>query len=63
MEKSKKIYFENLPKATMQREINEYLMENGLTPMESLDWLKKNDIIALVINHNIETQTPLKSRT
>ena len=63
MEKSKKIYFENLPKATMQREINEYLMENGLTPFTALDRSNKSDLVGLVINCNIETRTPLKSRT
>lgn len=62
MEKSKKIYFENLPKATMQREINEYLMENGLTPFTALDRSNKSDLVGLVINWNIETRTPLKSR-
>ena len=59
MEKSKKIYFENLPKATMQREINEYLMENGLTPFTALDRSNKSDLVGLVINWNIETRTPL----
>ena len=63
MEKSKKIYFENLPKATMQREINEYLMENGVTPFTALDRSNKSDLVGLVINWNIETRTPLKSRT
>ena len=63
MEKSKKIYFENLPKAAMQREINEYLMENGLTPFTALDRSNKSDLVGLVINWNIETRTPLKSRT
>ena len=63
MEKSKKIYFENLPKATMQREIIEYLMENGLTPFTALDRSNKSDLVGLVINWNIETRTPLKSRT
>ena len=63
MEKSIKIYFENLPKATMQREINEYLMENGLTPFTALDRSNKSDLVGLVINWNIETRTPLKSRT
>ena len=63
MEKSKKIYFENLPKATMQREINEYLMENGLTPFTALDRSNKSDLVGLVINWNIESRTPLKSRT
>ena len=63
MEKSKKIYFENLPKATMQREINEYLMENGLTPFTALDRSNKSDLVGLVINWNIETRTHLKSRT
>ena len=63
MEKSKKIYFENLPNATMQREINEYLMENGLTPFTALDRSNKSDLVGLVINWNIETRTPLKSRT
>ena len=63
MEKSKKIYFESLPKATMQREINEYLMENGLTPFTALDRSNKSDLVGLVINWNIETRTPLKSRT
>ena len=62
MEKSKKIYFENLPKATMQREINEYLMENGLTPFTALDRSNKSDLVGLVINWNIETRTPLKSK-
>ena len=62
MEKSKKIYFENLPKATMQKEVNEYLMENGLTPFTALDRSNKSDIVAYVENHNIETRTPLKSR-
>ena len=37
MDKSKKVYFENLPKATMQREINDYLMGEGLTPFTALD--------------------------
>ena len=63
MEKANKIYFENLPKATMQREINEYLMENGLTPFTALDRSNKSDLVGLVINWNIETRTPLKSRT
>ena len=63
MDKEKKKYFESLFKSEMQKEVNQYLMEQGLTPMESLDWLKKNDIIAYVINHNIETRTPLKSRS
>jgi hypothetical protein len=59
MEKSKKIYFENLPKATMQREINEFLMANGLTPFTALDRSNKS---GLVMNWNIETKTPLKDR-
>ena len=62
MEKSKKIYFENLPKATMQREINDYLMGNGFTPFTALDRSNKSDIVSYVENHNIETRTPLKSR-
>ena len=62
MEKKLK-FFEDLPKATMQREINEYLMENGLTPFTALDRSNKSDLVGLVINWNIETRTPLKSRT
>ena len=47
MEKSKKIYFENLPKATMQREINEFLMSNGLSPFTALDRSNKSDLLDL----------------
>ena len=47
----------------MQRVINEYLMENGLTPFTALDRSNKSDLVGLVINWNIETRTPLKSRT
>ena len=45
MEKSKKIYFENLPKATMQREINDYLMGNGFTPL--LHWIGQINLTLL----------------
>ena len=62
MEKSKKIYFENLPKATMQREINSYLMEKGLTPFTAMDRANKSDLVSLAMNWNIETKTPLKDR-
>ena len=37
MAKEKIVYFENLPKATMQREINEFLMNEGLTPFTAFD--------------------------
>ena len=63
MEKSKKKYFADLPKITMMKEVNEYLMANGLTPFTALDRSNKSDIVAYVVNHNIETRTPLKSRT
>ena len=60
-ETSKK-YFEDLPKATMQGEINAYLMAKGFTPMVALDRANKSDIVAIVENWNIETETPLKNR-
>ena len=62
MEKSKKKYFADLPKITMMKEVNEYLMANGLTPFTALDRSNKSDLVGLVINWNIETRTPLKSR-
>ena len=62
MEKSKKKYFADLPKITMMKEVNEYLM-GQLTPFTALDRSNKSDIVAYVENHNIETRTPLKSRT
>ena len=62
MEKSKKKYFADLPKITMMKEVNEYLMGNGLTPFTALDRSNKSDIVSYVENHNIETRTPLKSR-
>ena len=61
MEKKLK-FFEDLPKATMQREINSYLMEKGLTPFTALDRSNKCDIVSYVMNHNIKTVTPLKDR-
>ena len=36
MEKSKKKYFADLPKITMMKEVNEYLMANGLTHLENI---------------------------
>ena len=62
MDKSKKVYFENLPKATMQREINDYLMGEGLPPFTALDRSNKSDLVGLVMNWNIQTKTPLKDR-
>ena len=62
MDKSKKVYFEILPKATMQREINDYLMGEGLTPFTALDRSNKSDLVGLVMNWNIQTKTPLKDR-
>ena len=62
MEKAKTVYFENLPKATMQREINEYLMGEALTPFTAFDRSNKSDLVALVMNWNIITKTPLKDR-
>ena len=62
MEKSKKKYFADFPKITMMKEVNEYLMANGLTPFTALDRSNKSDIVSYVENHNIETRTPLKSR-
>ena len=62
MEKAKTVYFENLPKATMQREINEYLMGEGLTPFTAFDRSNKSDLVALVMNWNIISNTPLKDR-
>ena len=45
----------------MQRkEVNEYLMSNGLSPFTALDRSNKSDIVAYVMNWNIETKTPLK---
>mgnify|MGYP004465748805 CR=1 FL=1 len=41
MEKKLK-FFEDLPKATMQREINSYLMEKGLTPFTAMDRANKS---------------------
>ena len=46
----------------MMKEVNEYLMANGLTPFTALDRSNKSDIVSYVENHNIETRTPLKSR-
>ena len=46
----------------MQREINEFLMSNGLSPFTALDRSNKSDLVALVMNWNIETKTPLKDR-
>ena len=60
MAKEKIVYFENLPKATMQREINEFLMNEGLTPFTAFDRSNKSDLVALVMNWNIQTKTPLK---
>tara|TARA_Y100000766_G_scaffold54972_1_gene44566 strand:- start:1348 stop:1542 length:195 start_codon:yes stop_codon:yes gene_type:complete len=62
LKKKEMKYFENLPKATMQREINEFLMAKGLTPFSALDRSNKSDLVALVMNWNIETKTPLKDR-
>ena len=62
MEKSKTKYFADLPKITMMKEVNEYLMANGLTPFTALDRSNKSDLVALVMNWNIETKTPLKDR-
>ena len=62
MEKSKKKYFADLPKITMMKEVNEYLMANGLTPFTALDRSNKSDLVGLVMNWNIETKTPLKDR-
>ena len=62
MEKSKKKYFADLPKITMMKEVNEYLMANGLTPFTALDRSNKSDIVSYVENHNIETSIPLKDR-
>jgi|TARA_B100000513_G_scaffold168693_1_gene84577 hypothetical protein len=61
MEKKLK-FFEDLPKATMQREINSYLMEKGLTPFTAMDRANKSDLVAMVMNWNIETSIPLKDR-
>ena len=44
MEKKLK-FFEDLPKATMQREINSYLMEKGLTPFTAMDRANKSDLV------------------
>ena len=60
--KSKTKYFEDLPKLTMMAEVNQYLMEKGLTPFTALDRSNKSDLVALVMNWNIETKTPLKDR-
>jgi len=62
MEKAKVKYFETLPKATMQKEINEFLMGEGLTPFTALDRSNKSDLVCLVLNWNIQTKTPLKAR-
>ena len=62
MEKSKTKYFADLPKITMMKEVNEYLMGQGLTPFTALDRSNKSDLVALVMNWNIETKTPLKDR-
>ena len=62
MEKSKKKYFADLPKITMMKEVNEYLMGQGLTPFTALDRSNKSDLVGLVMNWNIETKTPLKDR-
>ena len=60
--KSKTKYFEDLPKLTMMSEVNQYLMENGLTPFTAFDRSNKCDIVNYVMNHNIKTLTPLKDR-
>jgi|TARA_R100000353_G_C6452541_1_gene181675 hypothetical protein len=60
--KSKTKYFEDLPKLTMMAEVNQYLMEKGLTPFTALDRSNKCDIVSYVMNHNIKTVTPLKDR-
>ena len=62
MEKSKTKYFADLPKITMMKEVNEYLMGQGLTPFTALDRSNKSALVALVMNWNIETKTPLKDR-
>ena len=62
MEKSKTKYFADLPKITMMKEVNEYLMGQGLTPFTALDRSNKSDLVGLVMNWNIETKTPLKDR-
>lgn len=52
--------FEDLSKTAMQREINQYLMENGKTPFQAIDRANKDDIIAFVRDWNIQTNTKLK---
>jgi hypothetical protein len=37
-------------------------MAKGLTPFSALDRSNKSDLVALVMNWNIETETPLKDR-
>ena len=56
----KKKYLEDEFKTTIGKQINAYLMEKGRTPLENADWLKKDDLLNLVRNFNIETETPLK---
>ena len=46
----------------MMSEVNQYLMENGLTPFTAFDRSNKCDIVNYVMNHNIKTLTPLKDR-
>ena len=60
--KSKTKYFEDLPKLTMMAEVNQYLMEKGLTPFTAMDRANKSDLVAMVMNWNIETSIPLKDR-
>ena len=56
----KKKYLEDEFKTTIAKQVNQYLMEKGMTPLENADWLKKDDLLNLVRNFNIETETPLK---
>ena len=37
-------------------------MEKGLTPFTAMDRANKSDLVAMVMNWNIETSIPLKDR-
>jgi|TARA_Y100000114_G_scaffold118769_1_gene113364 spore coat protein CotF len=56
----KKKYLEDEFKTTIAKQVNAYLMEKGMTPLENADWLKKDDLLNIVRNFKIETETPLK---
>tara|TARA_Y100000768_G_C23639192_1_gene523262 strand:+ start:253 stop:444 length:192 start_codon:yes stop_codon:yes gene_type:complete len=56
----KKKYLEDEFKTTIAKQVNQYLMEKGMTPLENADWLKKDDLLNIVRNFKIETETPLK---